>query len=120
MSIKDRHSIIKGINSPLGFFVLALLIVESFLGLVLSFVDIAQDNKGMFIWLGCSLFILVTIFVFLLVWFKPQNLTFDKDAHLTFAKEKYGDNESEKNNPQKDKENLGKAQNSHQKNVEKE
>ena len=77
-----RSRLILAINSPLGFFVLALLIVESFLGIVLTYADIDKEFKNTFIWIGCGLFVLVTIIVSLLVWFKPENLTFDKDAHL--------------------------------------
>jgi hypothetical protein len=33
-------------------------------------------------WAGIGLFVLVTILVSVLVWFKPSNLTFDKHAHL--------------------------------------
>lgn len=77
-----RSQLILAINSPLGFFVLALLIVESFLGIVLTFAKIDVELKGTFIWIGCGLFVLVTIIVSMLVWFKPENLTFDKNAHL--------------------------------------
>ena len=77
-----RSRLILAINSPLGFFVLALLIVESFLGIVLTYADIDKEYKNTFISIGCGLFVLVTIIVSLLVWFKPENLTFDKDAHL--------------------------------------
>jgi len=81
----SKAALIKGINSPLGFFVLALSIVEGFLATVLTFANIECANKTVFIWLGCVLFILVIVVVFLLVWFKPENLTFDKEAHLANA-----------------------------------
>lgn len=83
-STNGQTAIISGINSPLGFFVLALLIVETFLTLVLIYANIDNKMKNTFIWIGCSLFLLVTVIVGLLVWFKPENLTFDKDAHLLY------------------------------------
>jgi hypothetical protein len=74
--------IIETIDRPLGFFVLALLIVESFLGLVLgiSKFDTEHQYSGM-LW-GIALFVFVVFTVTILVWFKPENLTYDKDAHL--------------------------------------
>lgn len=70
------------LTAPLGFFVLALLIVESFLGTVLLGANLEHADKITGIWLGVGLFVLVVIIVFILVWFKPENLTFDKNAHL--------------------------------------
>jgi len=77
-----RTETIKSITAPLGFFVLALLIVETFLGVVLVGASLEADLKRLCIIAGISLFVLVVSFVFLLVWFKPQSLTFDKDAYL--------------------------------------
>jgi 4-amino-4-deoxy-L-arabinose transferase-like glycosyltransferase len=73
---------IQVVNTPLGFFVLALLIVESFLATVLIGGNLQPDDKLLGMWLGIGLFILVTSAVFTLVWYKPENLTFDKEAHL--------------------------------------
>lgn len=75
--------IIEVIDKPLGFYVLALLIVESFLGLVLVG---AKNLKGVYLnigmWMGVGMFILVILVVTVSVLWKPQNLTFDRDAHL--------------------------------------
>jgi hypothetical protein len=85
-NVKDESSawckIIEAITAPLGFFVLALLIVEAFLATVLvgGKLDKADQVTGM--WLGIGLFVLVTVAVSILVWCKPENLTFDKEAHL--------------------------------------
>ena len=76
------NKIIEDISTPLGFFVLALLIVEAFLATVLIGADLESAQKIMGMWLGVALFILVTVAVFILVWHKPQNLTYDKEAHL--------------------------------------
>lgn len=73
---------IEAITAPLGFFVLALLIVEVFLGTVLVGAQLDKSAKVLGMYMGVCLFVLVTIAVFVLVWFKPQSLTFDKSAHL--------------------------------------
>src|SRR5579871_4220670 len=75
-------SIIDSVHSPLGFFVLALLIVEGFLTLVLSLGSLASNDKLTGIWLMAGLFTLVISFVFLLVWARPSHIIFDKNAHL--------------------------------------
>jgi hypothetical protein len=75
--------IIEVIDKPLGFYVLALLIIESFLGLVLVGAKNLQGEQlynGM--WMGVGMFILVIAVVTIIVLWKPQNLTFDKNAHL--------------------------------------
>lgn len=90
-----RPTIIKGIDNPLGFFVLALLIVEAFLTLVLTYADLGAEIKPTFVWVGCFLFMLVTIVVALLVWFKPENLTFDKASHLDKFKNQFGSDQQE-------------------------
>ena len=74
--------VIEAITAPLGFFVLALLIIESFLSIVLLAGNLQEENKMIGIYIGISLFIAVIIVVFILVWFKPKNLTFDKESHL--------------------------------------
>jgi len=74
--------IVEAITAPLGFFVLALLIVESFLATVLIGAGLEKPDQMIGVWLGVVLFCLVTGAVFILVWFKPANLTFDKEAHL--------------------------------------
>ncbi|MDD4060428.1 MAG: hypothetical protein PHW08_06980 [Kiritimatiellae bacterium] len=74
--------IIEAITAPLGFFVLALLIVEAFLATVLIGGNLEKTDQITGMWLGVVLFVLVNVTVSVLVWFKPENLTFDKDAHL--------------------------------------
>lgn len=81
----SRQKIVQSITTPLGFFVLALLIVESFLATVLLGADLDMTHKVIGMWAGVILFVLVMIAVFLLVWFKPTELTFDKEAHLTMS-----------------------------------
>ncbi|MBU4511699.1 hypothetical protein KKD19_00435 [Patescibacteria group bacterium] len=83
---ENRVSLLESITSPLGFFVLSLLIVETFISMVLIFSDLPPTSKytGMFI--GAGLFVLVVIAVFLLVWFKPTHLTFSEQSHLDLLK----------------------------------
>ncbi len=81
-SEKDKHKLIEAITAPLGFFVLALLIVEAFLATVLVGTTLENTDKVNGMYLGVGLFIFLTIVVAILVWFKPDNLTFDKEAHL--------------------------------------
>jgi len=75
-----RVKLISSITAPLGFFVLALLIVEVFLGAVLVGSNIAPETKAAGLWVGLLAFLLVILLVFLLVWFKPENLVYDKDV----------------------------------------
>ena len=77
-----RIKLVEAITNPLGFFVLALLIVEAFLGTVLVGASLVPGDKMTCIYMGVGLFVLVVGMVMAAVWFKPQNLTFDKDAHL--------------------------------------
>ena len=69
-------------RAPLGFFVLALLIVETFLGTVLVGSNLPAENKVALAYMGVCIFVLVVSVVTALVWMKPENLTFDMRAHL--------------------------------------
>ncbi|MCL4874203.1 hypothetical protein KJ039_08985 [bacterium] len=79
---KSYSKIIEVITTPLGFFALALFIVEGFLATVLIASEFEKNEKIFGMSIGVVLFLIVLIAVFVLVWFKPQNLTFDKSAHL--------------------------------------
>lgn len=81
---------ISNINTPLGFFVLALLIVEAFLAAVLIGTELESWQRMTCILVGVILFVLVNIAVFSLVWLKPENLIFDKEAHLIDRGKVYG------------------------------
>jgi hypothetical protein len=69
------------ITSPLGFFALALLIVEGFLGISM-FADIGSDAKFWGMCIGAALFVFVVLGVMVLVWCKPTHLTFSEKSHL--------------------------------------
>jgi hypothetical protein len=77
-----RSKLIEAITSPIGFFVLALLIVEVFLATVLVGGNLEPKDKITGVWLGVGMFVLVVLVVFLLVCFKPQSFVFDRQAHL--------------------------------------
>ena len=69
------------IKTPLGFYVLSLLIVESTLAIVLTFSKLTEEHvwegfKWM-IWVLAGVFLVVTIFVF----WKPKNLLYGKEEH---------------------------------------
>lgn len=78
----NRVGIIAAISAPLGFFVLALLIVEGFLGTVLVSAHETLQQSGVIlcIWQGVGMFVLVVVAVVILVWNKPENLTLDKSG----------------------------------------
>ena len=78
----NRTGILETSNHPLGFFVLGLLIVETFLGTVLVGSDLDITHKYYGMWAGIGLFIILIIAVFILVWFKPKNLTFGEEGYL--------------------------------------
>jgi uncharacterized membrane protein required for colicin V production len=82
----ERTSLVKTITSPLGFFVLSLLIVEAFLSTVLIFSDLDVNSKYVGMWMGAILFLIVVVGVLLLVWFKPTHLTFGEKSHLDLLK----------------------------------
>lgn len=88
--------IIEAISAPLGFFVLALLIVESFLATVLLGSSLEKSDVVVGMYVGVGLFVFVTLAVFVLVWFKPEHLTYDREAHLINAgKLPFGSDEEE-------------------------
>lgn len=81
-----RNKLIEAITAPLGFYVLALLIVEASLSVILVVSDLALTDKTIGMYLVVGMFVYVTALVFFLVWNKPRNLTFDKAAHLDSEK----------------------------------
>ena len=87
----NRQIIIKGVNTPLSFFVLALLIIEAFLALIILKCDVAKESKLYLIYFGGFLFLIETIFVFYLILKnKVKDLTYDKEAHLKSEQKNIG------------------------------
>ena len=86
----------KAITSPLGFYVLALLIAEATIGLVLIKSDLDAKDKFYGLLLAVGMFVLVVIVVTVLVCFQAHNLTYDRQAHLIDrGKVPYGSDEDE-------------------------
>ena len=79
---KGRTSLVSVITTPLGFFALALLIVEGFLGIILIGSNLEPVQKFVGLIIGAALFFVVVLIVTILVWAKPQNLTFGEKGHL--------------------------------------
>ena len=77
-----RAKLVEAITTPLGFYVLALLIVESFLATILVLAELPTSEKMTGMWVGVAMFVIVVAVVTVFVWSKPDNLTFDKEAHL--------------------------------------
>ena len=77
-----RSTNLSTINHPLGFFVLALLIVESSLAVVLIWSDLDQSQKFMGMWALVGLFLFLIVVVTFLVCKYPKNLTYQAEDHL--------------------------------------
>jgi hypothetical protein len=82
---KGRMDLIGVINTPLGFYVLALLIVESTLAIVLSCSKHSEDHvlegfKWMIGVLGAILLIVTSLTIF-----NPRNLLYGKAEHFSPA-----------------------------------
>jgi hypothetical protein len=78
---KGWADVISVIKAPLGFYVLALLIVESTLAIVLSFSKLTEEH----VWEGFKLMIwvlgAVLLIVTVLTAWKPKNLLYGKEEH---------------------------------------
>lgn len=83
----DRKGIINAITSPLGFFALALLITEGFIGIILGMSKNSILNL-LGISIGAFLFLFTVFLVWLLVWSRPANLTLEGKHHLEIARMK--------------------------------
>jgi hypothetical protein len=82
-----RVGIIRAISTPLGFYVLSLLIVEATIGLVLTASKLSEGH----VWWGFAVVVALFLLVFLMVtvlviWF-PKNLLFGKEEHSNPALE---------------------------------
>ena len=81
-SATSRTEILQQVKTPLGFYVLTLLILESTLSLVLTCSKLTEEHvwRG-FLWM-VVMFIGVVLLVTVFVWFKPQGLLFEKEQYL--------------------------------------
>ncbi len=84
-STEGRAGIIKSITTPLGFYVLILLIVEATVAIVLTYSKLSEDHvwQGLLWMLGGFALILVVVTV-LVIW-NPKHLLFGKEEHANPA-----------------------------------
>ena len=83
----NRAKTIKIVNTPLSFFVLALLIIESFLALIILKSDIDNAFKIPLIYAGLILFLIEISYVFCLIYIgKAKDLTYNKENHFAIDK----------------------------------
>ena len=83
--VSSRSRIVRAAHSPLGFFVLALLIVETFLLGSGTWFGLSEVWKITAICIGVFLFLVVFGTVVWLVIAYPQNLVFGEESHVQFA-----------------------------------
>jgi heme A synthase len=82
-SSKSRSDLIRSITTPLGFFVLAVIIVEATLGIVLSASKLDNDHVWFgFLWM-VVIFIGVVLIVTGLTVFYPKNLLYGKEEYVS-------------------------------------
>ena len=79
-----RFKAIQAIHSPLGFFALALLIVESFLVGAGAWFDLSSEWRIVAMGVGVLLFLIVFGAVVGLVVCYPKNLVFSEESHLQY------------------------------------
>lgn len=82
-----RVGIIRAISTPLGFYVLSLLIVEATIGLVLTASKLSEDHVWWGLLVVIGLFLLVFLVVTGLVIWSPKNLLYGKEEHSNPALE---------------------------------
>ena len=80
-----RAKILQTVHSPLGFFVLSLLIVEVFLLGVGIWFNLTDAWKIAALAVGVILFLIVFFTVVYLVVKHPKNLVFSEESHVQFA-----------------------------------
>jgi hypothetical protein len=74
-----RVGIVRAISTPLGFYVLSLLIVEATLGLVLTASKLNEEHVWIGFFVVIGLFVVVFLAVTGLVIWAPKNLLFGKE-----------------------------------------
>ena len=79
-----RFKAVQAIHSPLGFFALALLIVEGFLFGAGAWFDLSSEWRIVAMGVGVLLFLMVFGTVVWLVVCYPKNLVFSEESHLQY------------------------------------
>src|SRR5437879_745906 len=78
----DGPQILRQVTTPLGFYVLALLILEGTLSIVLTGSKLGEEHIWTgFLWM-IGLFIGVVVLVSLFAWLRPESLLFGKEQYL--------------------------------------
>ena len=81
----ERTDLIRSITAPLGFYVLALLIVEATAAIVLSGSKLNEDH----VWDGflcmLAIFVFIVLIVTCLTMFNPKNLLYGKEEYSSPA-----------------------------------
>lgn len=85
MAPRSRSSswsqVVQNITTPLGFFVLALLIIEGTLSLVLTFAKLENERRwDGFLWM-IGIFGALVLIVSIMAIFSPKNLLYGKEEH---------------------------------------
>lgn len=89
----SRRKIISYVKSPLGFYTLALLIVESFLFCAGAFFEFSEGMRTLILFVGVMLFVGLIATVTTLVIKFPQFLVFSEESHLEWeSMHVFGDN----------------------------
>jgi hypothetical protein len=76
-----RVGILRAISTPLGFYVLSLLIVEATIGLVLTASKLSEQHVWWGFFVAIGLFLVVFAVVTTLVIWRPRNLLYGKEEH---------------------------------------
>ncbi len=75
---KDQSSkwveILRAVNSPLGFFVLAILIVQALLGIIIGISGIDQERRVQLIWGMLGVIAFLILLVAFLAYYRPDSL----------------------------------------------
>src|SRR5579862_5817558 len=80
-----RSKAVQAVHSPLGFFVLALLIVETFLLGAGRWFGLSEQWRVAALGVGVTLFLIVFATVVWLVVAHPENLVFSEESHVHYA-----------------------------------
>jgi hypothetical protein len=76
-----RAGVILAISTPLGFYVLSLLIVEATLAIVLTASKLSEEHVWWGFFVAIGLFLLVLVVVTGLVIWSPTHLLYGKEEH---------------------------------------
>lgn len=74
--------VLRQVKTPLGFFVLTLLILEGTLSIVLTCSKLTEEHiwEGFLFMIGAFAFVVISVTLF--VWLKPESLLFEKEQYL--------------------------------------